>query len=265
MRGGPASARLVLARQRRTAGVAAAGTILAQRTVLVLEFARVAIGPVGEAEAFGAVGHGLALGGRLPARPGRTQRRIGSAASQLNGGGLGQIAVEIDAGFVGEPLAELLAQHAGLDHLDAADGQIVELERAEADADQPVDLEAERAEDVLDLAVLAFAQGEQQPDIAALLALERRLDRAVLDAVDLDAVLEAVELRLGDGAEGADAISAQPAGGGQFEDALQAAVIGEQQQALGVDVEPADGDDARQALLLRASRRSSRGLRGPFR
>ena len=53
---------------------------------------------------------------------------------------------------------------------------------------------------------------------------------------------------LGDRAEGADAIAAEPAGGGQLEDALQAAVIGEEQQALGVDVEPADGEDARQAF-----------------
>ena len=43
----------------------------------------------------------------------------------------------------------------------------------------------------------------------------------------------------------ADAIAAEPAGGGQFEHALQAAVVGEEQQPLGVDVEAADGQHAR--------------------
>src|SRR5690606_17209199 len=98
-------------------------------------------------------------------------------------------------------------------------------------------------EDVLDLPVLAFAERDEQPDIAALLALELGFDRAVFDAVDLDAVLERIELRLRDGAEGAHAIAAQPAGRGQFQYPLQAAVVGEKQQALGVEVEPANGED----------------------
>ena len=55
-----------------------------------------------------------------------------------------------------------------------------------------------------------------------------------------------VELGLVDLAMGAHAIAAQPAGRRQFEHARKAAVIGQQQQALGVDVEPADRDDARQ-------------------
>src|SRR5258707_10927812 len=47
---------------------------------------------------------------------------------------------------------------------------------------------------------------------------------------------------------GADAIAPQPAGIGQFEHARQPAIIGEQQQALGVEIEPADADQPRQPL-----------------
>ena len=47
---------------------------------------------------------------------------------------------------------------------------------------------------------------------------------------------------------GADAIAPQPAGVGQFERARQPAVIGQQQQALGVEIEPADRDQPRQAF-----------------
>ena len=71
---------------------------------------------------------------------------------------------------------------------------------------------------------------------------------AIVDAVDGDAVRQRVELRLVDLAMGAHAIAAQPAGGRQFEDAGEAAVVGEEQQAFGVDVEPADGDEPRQVV-----------------
>src|SRR5205823_2840176 len=49
-------------------------------------------------------------------------------------------------------------------------------------------------------------------------------------------------------AMGADAIAPQPAGVGQFERTRQPAVIGQQQQPLGVEVEPADRDQPRQSF-----------------
>ena len=101
---------------------------------------------------------------------------------------------------------------------------------------------------VADLTVLAFADRKHQPDIGALVAFQRRIDRAVFDAVDLDALLEFIELRLRDVAMGADAIAPQPAGVGQFERARQTTVIGQQQQTFGVEIEPADRDQPRQAL-----------------
>ena len=51
--------------------------------------------------------------------------------------------------------------------------------------------EPERAQHVPDFAVLALAHGEREPDVGALHAVERRLDRAVADAVDRDAVAQA--------------------------------------------------------------------------
>ncbi len=74
--------------------------------------------------------------------------------------------------------------------------EVGELERAERHADQAVDLEAEVTEHVLDLAVLALPHREGEPDIAALRAIERGLDRAVADAVDGDAGAQRVELIL---------------------------------------------------------------------
>src|SRR5690606_22019546 len=164
-------------------------------------------------------------------------------------GGIGHLAVEIDTGSFGELLAELVLEHLGAHHFDGAFRQIAELERTIRNADQAVHLKAKRAEHVLDLAVLAFAQAEQEPDIAALGALERGFDRAVSNAFALDAVLEGVELGLGDMTIGAHAIAAQPASGRQLEHALEATIIGEQQEALGVDIEAADGHNAGEAFI----------------
>ena len=47
---------------------------------------------------------------------------------------------------------------------------------------------------------------------------------------------------------GADPVAPQPAGFRQFQRTRQPAIIGEQQQALGVEVEPADRDQPRQAF-----------------
>src|SRR5438552_4610779 len=145
-------------------------------------------------------------------------------------------------------VAELLAQHARLDFIDRTLRDLAQLERTVGHPDQPVHLEAEMRQHVAHLAVLAPADREHQPDIGALVALQRRIDRTVFDAVDLDAVLQLVELRLRHLAVGADAITAQPAGIGQFEHAREPAVVGQQQQALGVEIEPADRDQPRQAF-----------------
>jgi len=81
-------------------------------------------------------------------------------------------------------LAELAAQASGRHLLDRALGQLAELERPECDPDQAVDLQVEVAQHVAHLAVLALADRKAEPDIGALLTLERRLDRPIMNALD---------------------------------------------------------------------------------
>ncbi len=100
-------------------------------------------------------------------------------------------------------------------------------------------------EHALDLAVLAFAQAHRQPAIGALLAIERRLDPGIAHAIDRHAFGEAVENGLIGFAIGAHAIAPEPAGRRQFENAREAAVIGQKQEALGIDVEPSDAHQPR--------------------
>src|SRR5690606_30707790 len=127
-------------------------------------------------------------------------------------------------------------------------GKLAQLERTVGDANQARHLEAERAHHVLDLTVLAFAEADGEPGVGALLAVECRLDCPVEHAVNGNAVLEAFErLRL-DLAVDAHAVAAQPAGRRQLEHAGETAIVGEQDQALGVNVEAADSDETRQAF-----------------
>ena len=125
--------------------------------------------------------------------------------------------------------------------------KIANLEGPERQPDQTIDLQAQRTEHALHLAVLAFLQADRQPDVRALYLVELRLDRSVAHAFDRDAVLQLVEIGLGDCAPGAHAVTPRPAGGRQFEQPRQGAVIGQQQQAFGIDIETADRNHARHA------------------
>ena len=88
--------------------------------------------------------------------------------------------------------------------------QLAELERPERHADQPRDLQPEMAQHVAHLAVLALADRERDPHVEALLAVERRLDRPVVDAVDGDAVAQRIELQPASPAMRAHAVAPQP-------------------------------------------------------
>src|SRR5262249_27000911 len=160
---------------------------------------------------------------------GRAGRRAGRRAWPARPG-------EIRPRHGREPLAELLAQGSRLHLGDLPWREVGELERAERHADQPVDLKPEVAEHVLHLAVLALPDRKGEPNVAALGAIDRGLDRTIADAVDGDAGAQPLELILADAAVCAHAITAQPTGRGQFERARERAVVGEQQQALGVEV-----------------------------
>src|SRR5665213_3952696 len=118
--------------------------------------------------------------------------------------------VEVATRFADDRLAQLGAQRLRFDLLHRAIGKFAELERPEGDADQPVDLEPERFEDLAHLAIFALADGKGEPDIGALLAVERGFDRPVAHAIDGRAAAQLVEGLLRDAAERAHAIAAQP-------------------------------------------------------
>ncbi len=87
---------------------------------------------------------------------------------------------------------------------------------------------------------------DRHPGIRSLLAVERRLDRAIEHAVDGEPVLQSRQRLLVHLAMHPHAVAPQPAGRRQFQHARQAAIIGQEQQALGVDVEASDRHQPRQ-------------------
>ena len=150
-----------------------------------------------------------------------------------------------------EPHLSVLRNASKLTRIDLVDRARLELrqrERAVGGADQARDLQAEVREDAADLAVLALGQAHLDPAVAAGAPLEVGVDRAVADALDGDSFGERFELGLRHGAEGAGAVGADDPGARQLELALQFAVVGEQQQPFGHEVEAADRHQPRQAL-----------------
>ena len=119
---------------------------------------------------------------------------------------------EVDPGFGRKAWAELVTQHARRHGFHRPLGEVAELKGAEGDSDEARDGEAKRFEHALDLAVLPLAQSHGEPGIAALDAIQRRLDTRIVDAVDRDAALQRIEPCLVDFAVGADSIAAQPPG-----------------------------------------------------
>ena len=147
-----------------------------------------------------------------------------------------------------QPVAQLFAQHLAL-HLDDIAGlHLIEPERPVADADQPVHRHAHLGHRAANLAVLALADAHGQPGVGALLAVEADLHRLEILALDGDALAQRVE---GFGAGPPvhpHAVFAQPAGFGQLEPPFQPAVVGQQQQPFGVEVEPPDIENPRHPL-----------------
>src|SRR5215472_3010236 len=117
---------------------------------------------------------------------------------------------EVRAGQSRQPVAELLAQHAGADFFNFTLIELTQLKRAKRDADEPRDSEPQIPEYIADLAVFAFTDTEREPHIRALHAIKRGVDRTVVHAVDDDAVAEPLEPVLADRATRAHAIAPQP-------------------------------------------------------
>src|SRR5262252_17826 len=119
---------------------------------------------------------------------------------------------EIATGLVDDAIAQLPAQIFCLDLLDGAFGKFGEAERPELDPDQAIDLQTEVAQHVAHLAVLALADGEGEPDVGTLLALKRRFNRPIPDAIDGDAVAQFIQLALAHPAVGTDTVAPDPSG-----------------------------------------------------
>ncbi len=139
-------------------------------------------------------------------------------------------------------MTELLAQHTLLDRLHRSRREVEQLEGPKRHADQPVHGQAQVLQDGAHLAILAFAQADEEPYVRALRLLQDSLDGAVADTGDLDAVLQLVERLLRDGAVRPHAVAPQPAGGGQFEMPGERAIVGEEEQPFGIEIEAADRD-----------------------
>jgi len=154
---------------------------------------------------------------------------------------------EIGPGQLCQFIAELLAQYPGANFFDFAFAKLTELERPERDANEPSDAQSEMAEHIAHLAVLALADAEREPHVAALHAIERGFDRTVMHTIDSHAAVQAVKLVLRDRAVRTHAITPQPSRRGQFQKSCQRAVIGQKQQAFGIEIEPPDADQARLA------------------
>src|SRR5690242_439949 len=84
--------------------------------------------------------------------------------------------------------ADLLAQHLARHLLDRAAGEGPELEGPVGEADETCHRQAEMLEHAPHLAVLALAQGDCDPGVAALCLVEPRVDRPVAHAFDGDAL-----------------------------------------------------------------------------
>jgi hypothetical protein len=96
-----------------------------------------------------------------------------------------------------------------------------------------------------DLAVLALAQADRQPCIRALLTVERHLHRLITDTLHLDALPQRFKICVGRRALDPHAVLAQPTRAGQLQLPLDPAIIGQEQQALGSQVQPPDTHDPR--------------------
>src|SRR5262249_57862776 len=151
----------------------------------------------------------------------------------------------------------------GADFFDAALTKLTELERPERDTDQQRDAKPEMAEHITDLAILAFSNAEREPHIGALHAVKRGFDRAIVDVIDDRAAPQTVEPILRNRAVRTHAIAPQPSRRGQFQDSRQRAIIGEKQEAFGVEIESPDADQARQiARQVLKDRRSNLRIGG---
>ena len=128
------------------------------------------------------------------------------------------------------------------------------MEGAVGEADQPVHIKPDGCQHPAYFAVLALLERDREPLVAPARLVPRRgflplrVDRTIFDPVDRDAPGEPGQRCVFDAPVHAHPVAAHPARRRQFQLAGQLAVIGEQQQAFGRNVEPPDGDHPRHVL-----------------
>ena len=143
---------------------------------------------------------------------------------------------------------KLVAHHAGAQLFDLAFLQRAKLERPVRDPQQAVHRVADLFHGAANFAVLAFAQPDGEPCISALLTIKVHGHRLEAFAVDHHAFAQHIEFMVLRSAIDAHPVAAQPASGGQLQLAFDAAVVGQQQQTFGIEVETPDRHHPRQIL-----------------
>src|SRR5581483_8761094 len=89
--------------------------------------------------------------------------------------------------------AERFLQRGRLHFLHCALFKLGQLERAIRDPDQPIHFQAERLQHLAHFAVFALTNRKGEPDVGALLTIERGFNRAVADAIQSYAVAQTIE------------------------------------------------------------------------
>src|SRR5690625_31728 len=166
--------------------------------------------------------------------------------------------------------AKLLAQDLRRNLFDGAFRKGSQLEGSIGHAHETVHLVAEVLADHPNFPVLALAQAEGEPRVAAHLVVEPCLYGAVGNAVDGDPLSQLGQRLFIDPAIDADSIASQPCRCGQLQAPLQPAIVGQQKEPFRVQVKAPDrhdpGEVMRKAVIDgRAALWVARSRQEPFR
>ncbi|HWO18347.1 MAG TPA: hypothetical protein VNO30_06210 [Kofleriaceae bacterium] len=173
----------------------------------------------------------LGLGARLRAGAPRDVRGLAARAPGASGDG-----AAIQADHVAQLVQLLLVELARV-----ADAQVVERQVRERHSLELVDAEPERLDHAVDLAVLALVDGHRDPRVLALtgeeLHLSRHRDRAV---VELHALAQLLQVLLCEPAMHLDVIRFRDVARRSEQPRRELPVVGQEQHAFRIEVEPAD-------------------------
>jgi hypothetical protein len=145
----------------------------------------------------------------------------------------------VEADLVAQPVQLLLGQLAPIAH-----SQIMERQRRKRDSLQLVDLVAERLDHAMDLAMLALVDRDAEPGVLALARQDLDLGRHRHGAiVERDAVPQRLDLFAAELGVHLDVIGLGDVVARGEQPRRQIAIVGQEQDAFGVEVEPTDRFD----------------------